>query len=110
MIQALDRHSRLWREYTLASRMSHGHTLEQIQPLVDSGAASPDIFAPLAIEVTGDKLPPLVHGVVPQCGPLLHPPPMLYGVRQSPYGPQPRSVHRYPTPPKRIPNGYGGFY
>ena len=80
MIQALDRHSRLWREYTLASRMSHGHTLEQIQPLVDSGAASPDIFPPLAIEVTGDKLPPPVHGVVPPRGPLLHPPPMLYGV------------------------------
>ena len=110
MYEALDRRARLWREYTLASRMSHGHTLVQIQPLVESGAAPADLLPPLAIEVTSDKLPPHVHGVVPPRGPLIHPPPMLHGIRQSPYGRQPERVRRYPTPAKRIPYGYAGFY
>ena len=106
----MDHRACLLGEYTLASRMSHGHTLVQLQPLVESGAAPPDLLPPLAIEVTSDKLPPSVHGVVPPRGPLLHQPPMLHGIRQSPYGLQPRSVHHYPTPPKHFPYGYAGFY
>ena len=76
----------------------------------DCGVASPDMLPPPAIVLTDDMLPPPVRGVVPRRGPLLHPPPMLYGVRQSPYGPQSSRVHRFPTPPKRYPYGTGGFY
>ena len=110
MFQALDSRSRLWREYTIASCMSHGDTLSRVQPLVDSGVAPPDMLPPHPLEVTSDKLPPPVHGVVPPRGPLLDPPPMLHGIRQSPYGPQPEDVRCFPTPPKPIPYGFGGFY
>ena len=110
MFQALDGRSRLWREYTIASRMSHGNTLVQVQPLVDSGVAPTDILPPHPIEVTSVMLPPRVHGVVPPRGPLINPPPMLHGIRQSPYGPQPECDRRFPTPPKAIPYGHGGFY
>jgi hypothetical protein len=89
--------------------MSHWDTLMAIEPYVASGLVPQEVLQPATVQLPTYMASPPIGGVVPPRGPL-RTPPVVRGVRQYPYGPQPARARRFRTPPVPLPFGFGGYY
>lgn len=108
MLNATVRRAHLWREYAVASRMSHWDTLMDIEPYVNSGALPQSFLDPTPIELPLYMAPPVVGGTVPPRGPI-RTPLVDGGLHQSPYGRQPASAYRFRTRRVLIPPAVGSY-
>jgi hypothetical protein len=108
-LQWADRRGRQWYHHYIASRMSHWDTLMAIEPYVASGLVPQEVLQPATVQLPTYMASPPIGGVVPPRGPP-RTPPVVRGVRQSPYGPQPACARHFRTPPVPLPFGFGGYY
>jgi hypothetical protein len=97
MLNATLHRAHLWREYAVAIRKSHWDTLVDIEPYVEDDSLPQGLLHPTPLEATPLLALLDVGGTNPPRGPL-RTPPVIRGVRQSPYGRQPLSAYRFHTP------------
>ena len=97
---ALDLRARQWYLYTVAARDSHRSTLRALEPYVNAGIVSQDLFSPLPMELPNFMSSPRVGGTVPPRGPA-----RAAGgdVHTPPYVDQPASARRFRTRSVRLP-------
>jgi hypothetical protein len=89
--------------------MSHWDTLMAIEPYVASGLVPQEVLQPATVQLPTYMASPPIGGMVPPRGPL-RTPPVVRGVCQSPYGPQPARAHYFRTPLVPLSFGFGGYY
>lgn len=102
MLNATDHRAHLWREYAIAGRMSQWDMLMDIEPYVQNGTLPQSFLCPSSTVLANYMAPPCVGGTIPPRGPR-RTPPVVRGIRQSPYGRQPASAYRFSTPPVPLP-------
>jgi hypothetical protein len=68
MLNATDHQAHMWREYVVASRMSHWNTLMDIEPYVENGTLPQSFISPDAIELPNFMALPRVGGMIPPLG------------------------------------------
>jgi hypothetical protein len=80
-----------------------------IEPYVASGLVPQEVLQPATVQLPTYMVSLPIGTVVPPHGPP-RTPPVVCGVRQSPYGPQPACACHFRTPPVPLSFGFGGYY